>query len=124
MGLIRLGNKPPLTVAPEDTVVRAARAMTERRVGAATVLEGTGVVGVVTERDVMEKVVAAGGDPNTTRVRDIMSSPARLSGKSGGASVPNRKLSAPTKSTCQVKRSICIRLNPRVTTTGISANSK
>ena len=44
MGLIRLGNKPPLTVAPEDTVVRAARAMTERRVGAATVLEGTGVV--------------------------------------------------------------------------------
>ena len=72
MGLIRLGNKPPLTVAPEDTVVRAARAMTERRVGAATVLEGTGVVGVVTERDVMEKV----GDPNTTRVRDIMSSPA------------------------------------------------
>ena len=61
MGLIRLGNKPPLTVAPEDTVVRAARAMTERRVGAATVLEGTGVVGVVTERDVMEKVVAAGG---------------------------------------------------------------
>ncbi len=76
MGLIRLGNKPPLTVAPEDTVVRAARAMTERGVGAATVLEGTGVVGVVTERDVMEKVVAAGGDPNTTRVRDIMSSPA------------------------------------------------
>jgi len=50
--------------------------MAERRVGAATVLEGTGVVGVVTERDVMEKVVAAGGDPNTTRVRDIMSSPA------------------------------------------------
>src|SRR5450631_2406070 len=76
MGLIRLGNKPPLTVALEDTVVRAARAMTERRVSAATVLEGTGVVGVVTERDVMEKIVAAGGDPNTTRVRDIMSSPA------------------------------------------------
>ncbi len=76
MGLIRLGNKPPLTVTPEDTVVRAARAMTERRVGAATVLEGARVVGVVTERDVMEKVVAAGGDPSTTRVRDIMSSPA------------------------------------------------
>ena len=76
MGLIRLGNKPPLTVAPEDTVISAARAMTERHVGAATVLEGNGVVGVVTERDVMEKVVAAGGDPNTTRVRDIMTSPA------------------------------------------------
>src|SRR5258708_254358 len=76
MGLIRLGNKPPLTVAPEDTVLWAARAMTERHVGAATVLEGTGVIGVVTEGDVLEKVVAAGGDPNTTRVRDIMTSPA------------------------------------------------
>ena len=76
MGLIRLGNKPPLTVAPEDTVVRAALAMTERHVGAATVLEVAGVVGVVTERDVMQKIVAAGRDPNTARVQDIMSSPA------------------------------------------------
>jgi CBS domain-containing protein len=50
--------------------------MTARRVGAATVLEGPEVAGVVTERDVMQKVVAAGRDPNTTRVRDIMSSPA------------------------------------------------
>jgi CBS domain-containing protein len=77
MGLIRLlGDKPALTVGPDDTVVHAARAMTARRVGAATVLEGPEVAGVVTERDVMQKVVAAGRDPNTTRVRDIMSSPA------------------------------------------------
>ena len=75
MGMIRLGNKPPLTVRPEDTVHRAARAMTERKVGAATVLDGTRVVGVVTERDVMHKVVATGLDPATTRVGDIMTSP-------------------------------------------------
>ena len=76
MGMIRLGDKPPLTVAPEDTVLRAARAMTERRVGAAVVLEGAGVVGVVTERDLMQKIIAAGRDTTTTRVRDVMSSPA------------------------------------------------
>ena len=76
MGLIRLGNKSPLTVASEDTIVRAARAMTERSVGAATVIERARVLGVVTERDVMRKVAAAGRDPNTTRVRDIMLSPA------------------------------------------------
>lgn len=75
MGVIRLGNKPPLTVAVEDSVVQASIAMTERRVGAATVLDGGAVVGVVTERDVMRKIVAAGRDPKTTRVRDIMSSP-------------------------------------------------
>lgn len=76
MGLIRLGNKPPVTVAPEDTVDRAARAITERSVGAAAVVDGARVVGVVTERDVMQKVVAANRDPATTSVRDIMSSPA------------------------------------------------
>ena len=75
MGLIRLGNKAPLTVAPQDSVIQAARAMTERQVGAATVIEGNGVVGVVTERDVMKKVVAAGRDPVTTCVRDIMTTP-------------------------------------------------
>lgn len=78
--MIRLGEKPPLTVRPDDTVIEAARAMTGRRVGAATVMDGTRVVGVVTERDVMQKVVAAGGDAATTRVRDIMSSPARSVG--------------------------------------------
>lgn len=76
MGLIRLGNKPPLTVTPDETVIHAAKTMTERRVGAATVVDSTGVLGVVTERDVMQKVVAAGLDPTVTRVRDVMSSPA------------------------------------------------
>jgi len=80
MGMIRLGERPPLTVAQNDTVVQAARAMTERRVGAATVLDGTQVIGVVTERDVLQKIVAAGGDPENIRVRDIMSSPARTIG--------------------------------------------
>lgn len=76
MGQIRLGSKPPLTVGPLDTVVQAARAMSERRVGAATAVDGHVVVGVVSERDIMQKIVAAGRDPNVTPVRDIMTSPA------------------------------------------------
>ena len=76
MGQIRLGNKPPLTVGPQDSIVQAALAMTQRQVGAATVVDGVKVLGVVTERDVMQRVVATGGDPKTLRVRDIMSSPA------------------------------------------------
>ena len=76
MGLIRLGNKPPLAVAPDNSVTQVALAMTHRKVGAATVLEKDAVVGVITERDVMGKVVAVRRDPDTTYVRDIMSSPA------------------------------------------------
>lgn len=75
MGMIRLGTKPPLTIAVGDTVLQAARAMVERKVGAATVLDGERVAGVVTERDVMRKIVAAGLDPAATPVRDIMTSP-------------------------------------------------
>jgi CBS domain-containing protein len=75
MGRIRLGSKAPLTVAPEDTVTDAARAMTERGVGAATVVEGTSVAGVVTERDILKKIVVAGRDANTTKVREIMTTP-------------------------------------------------
>jgi CBS domain-containing protein len=76
MGMIRLGKKPPLTVTVGESVLQAARAMTERSVGAATVLQDGEVVGVVTERDVMKKVVAAGLKPEATLVRDIMTSPA------------------------------------------------
>ena len=76
MGMIRLSDKPPLTVSVTDAVVQAARAMNERHVGAAAVLEGTAVVGVVTERDMMQKIVAVGRDPGNTRVSEIMSSPA------------------------------------------------
>lgn len=75
MGLIRLGNKPPLTVSPGDTVYQAARALTERNVSAATVLDGTKLIGIVTERDVLQKIIAADRDPKTITVREIMSSP-------------------------------------------------
>lgn len=76
MGMIRLGNKPPLTVGPDDTVRTAARAMNDRNVGAAAVVDGERVLGVVTERDVMRKVVAPGRNADDTSVRAIMSSPA------------------------------------------------
>jgi len=75
MGMIRLGTKPPLTVTTGETVLQAARAMVERKVGAATVVDGERVAGVVTERDVLRKLVAAGLDPAATPVRDIMTSP-------------------------------------------------
>jgi CBS domain-containing protein len=76
MGMIRLGSKPPLAVAPDDTATQAALAMTNRKVGAAAVVENDAVVGVITERDVMGIVVAARRDSDATYVREIMSSPA------------------------------------------------
>jgi len=50
----------------------AARYMTERRIGAVAVLDGDRLVGIVSERDIMGRVVAAGRDLDQTRVRDVM----------------------------------------------------
>ena len=49
-----------LTVEPVTTLVETAAAMTGRRVGAALVLEGERLVGILTERDVLR--AAASGD--------------------------------------------------------------
>jgi len=56
----------------EQTIREAARYMTERRVGAAAVLSGTRLVGILSERDIMGRVVAPGKDPDAIAVRDAM----------------------------------------------------
>lgn len=59
-------------LAADQTVREASRYMTERRVGAVSVLDGTRLVGILSERDVMARVVAKGLDPDRTRVGDVM----------------------------------------------------
>ena len=60
-------------VGTHHTVREAARYMTERRVGAVSVLEGTRLVGILSERDIMGRVVARQLDPDRTSVVDVMS---------------------------------------------------
>ena len=62
-----------VTVSPGLTLHDAARAMSERRVGAAVVIdpEQPGP-GIITERDVLHSV-GKGEDPNTELVRDHLS---------------------------------------------------
>ena len=59
-------------VRVDRTVRDVARYMTERRVGAVAVLDGDRLAGVLSERDIMSRVVARGLDPETTRVGDVM----------------------------------------------------
>jgi CBS domain-containing protein len=54
------------------TVSDAVRMMTERNVGIVAVLDGDRLVGLVSERDVVRRVIAPGGDPATTPVDTIM----------------------------------------------------
>lgn len=59
-----------------STSARAAAAHMERhRVGCLVVTRGGRVAGVVTERDLVFRVIAAGRDPDATPLADIMSAP-------------------------------------------------
>lgn len=62
------------TVKPDTTVVEAAQLMQKHDVGAVPVCEGPKVVGIVTDRDIVVRNVAHGKNPQTTPVRDVMSS--------------------------------------------------
>lgn len=63
-----------LSVAPELPVAHAVRAMSKANVGAAVVLDRHELVGILTERDVMVRVVALGLDPADTQVNAVMTS--------------------------------------------------
>ena len=51
-----------VTVARDELLVSAAARMAERRVGAALVLDGERLTGILTERDVLNAVAAGGVD--------------------------------------------------------------
>lgn len=57
---------------PEITVKEAAQIMSKFRIGSLIILENEKIIGIVTERDVLRKVVATGLDPSTTRIKEIM----------------------------------------------------
>lgn len=55
-----------------QTVLEVARTMADRQVGAILVLDEGRLEGLFSERDLMRRVVAAGRDPGTTPVREVM----------------------------------------------------
>ena len=59
-------------VSPGDTLEQAARKMEELDVGPMPVAEGQRVVGMLTDRDTTVRATAAGCDPKTTLVCDVM----------------------------------------------------
>jgi len=68
-------SKTPMTASPDETVDRAAATMRTKDIGSLIVVENGRPTGIVTERDIVTKVVAANKVPSSVKVRDIMSSP-------------------------------------------------
>jgi len=67
-----VGNQRLLELSPMATVRSAARAMRERHVGAVLVTTDGRLEGIFTERDMVNRVVADGRDPDQTTLADVM----------------------------------------------------
>jgi len=64
-----------LTVSPKTTVAKAAKLMSARGVGSIVIVKGKKPVGILTERDLLMKVVATDMRSSKVLVGKVMSSP-------------------------------------------------
>jgi CBS domain-containing protein len=64
----------PSTIEPDKTVADAAKLMRDEDAGLIPIVEGQKLAGTITDRDIAIRVVAEGKDPQSSTVRDVMTS--------------------------------------------------
>jgi CBS domain-containing protein len=67
-----VASQTPLIASRDTTVLDAAHRMKAQGKGALLVVEGSKLIGIFTERDALFRVIAAGRDPATTMLADVM----------------------------------------------------
>jgi CBS domain-containing protein len=68
--LVRL--TPPVAVSPDAAVNEAVRLMKQHRVGCVLIQDGGRLIGILTERDILTKLVGTGADPALVKVDAVM----------------------------------------------------
>ncbi len=58
---------------PDANVKESAKIMTDIDIGCLVVLDNDKIVGIITERDILKKIVAEGADAEKVKIEDIMS---------------------------------------------------
>lgn len=59
-------------INPDSKVVEAAQMMQKHNVGSIPVCDQSGVIGIITDRDIIVRNIAHGKSPQDTPVRDVM----------------------------------------------------
>ena len=85
-------SSPVVTIDVDVNVRDSSRIMIDRRIGSIIVTERGRPLGIVTERDLVERVVAPCKDPNQTKVKEIMSTPLITTSKETGILDAMRKM--------------------------------
>ena len=86
--------KHPVTFQENDKVITAVKAMTKDNFGSVVIVDKQKKVkGIVTERDLMKKLLFNSMSPKTTKLKDIMTSPVKVADKNDEMVVWLRQMS-------------------------------
>jgi CBS domain-containing protein len=77
MELTRIATRPAASTYLKATVQEVCQSLRDKKVGALTVIDEGRLVGIISERDIVVRVVAEGRDPGRTLVSEVMTSPVR-----------------------------------------------
>lgn len=83
----------PRTGRPSMTVKEAADLMLHEGVGSLVILEDDEPVGILTERDMLYKVLATGKSPKSTKVKEVMSTPVITTSPGSNISIAAERMS-------------------------------
>ena len=67
----------PVCVSEKDSIRDAARIMAREDTGVVPVVEGKKIIGMITDRDIVVRLVAEGKDPSNARVNEAMTKSVR-----------------------------------------------
>lgn len=87
-------SSPVITIEGDASIRDSSLTMIDRRIGSIIVTERDKPLGIVTERDLVERVVAPCKDPNRTKIKEIMSTPLITTSKETGILDAMRKMRA------------------------------
>src|SRR2546429_8648536 len=73
MKVSEIMTREPATIGPDATLGEAATLMKQQDCGSIPVVENGRLVGIVTDRDIVIRAIAAGKDPKKTRAAEVMS---------------------------------------------------
>ncbi|MGA8154140.1 MAG: CBS domain-containing protein [Terriglobales bacterium] len=86
MSILELCDPEAAAVSLQATVAEAIRTMLDRHVGAVAIVDSEQrVAGIFTERDVLRKFSLSGRSPETTLVRELMTTPVELATSETGS---------------------------------------
>ena len=73
MSIDRIMQRPVVSLPPEATCTEAAALMRDENIGAVVIAESGRPLGMVTDRDLVTRVIADGMEAGKTQLRDVMS---------------------------------------------------